>query len=86
VGLCLGIISIRCLGSLSSVSTFQDELETLPLCPILSISERNLAVMWVCGKSRIQLGIVPPSGSPPLPESPLGEYSIRCLAKRGPHG
>jgi hypothetical protein len=33
----------------------QDELETVPLYPILSIRERNLAFMWVCGNSRIQL-------------------------------
>jgi len=43
-----------------------DELETVPLCPNLSISERNLAFMWVCGNSRIQLEsflvqIIPPS-------------------------
>jgi hypothetical protein len=36
---------------------FQDELETVPLCPNLSISDRNLAFMWVCGNSRIQLDI-----------------------------
>jgi hypothetical protein len=39
---------------------FQDELETVPLSPILSISERNLAFMGIKGISRIQLGFVPP--------------------------
>jgi hypothetical protein len=34
-----------------------DELETVPPCPNLSICERNLAFMWVCGNSRIQLEI-----------------------------
>jgi hypothetical protein len=34
---------------------FQDELETVPLCPILSISERNLASFGTRGNSRIQL-------------------------------
>jgi hypothetical protein len=41
-----------------SKSMIQDELETVPLCPILSINERNLAFMWVCGNSRIQLARV----------------------------
>jgi len=50
--------------------------------PKLSICEKNLAFMWVCGNSRIQLGIVPLSGSPALPESSLGEYNIGCLAKK----
>jgi hypothetical protein len=31
----------------------QDKLETVPLCPNLSISERNLAFMWICGNSKI---------------------------------
>jgi hypothetical protein len=38
-----------------SESIFQDELETEPICPILSISERNLAFMGIKGISRIQL-------------------------------
>jgi len=33
----------------------QDELETVPLCPILSISVRNLTFMGIKGISRIQL-------------------------------
>jgi len=46
---------------------FQDELETVPFCPNLSIGERNLGFMWVCGNSRIQLGIVRPAGFTGLP-------------------
>jgi len=42
---------------------------------------RNSIVLGQGGDYRIQLGFVPPSGSPALPESPLGEYSIGCLAK-----
>ena len=33
----------------------QDELETVPLCSNLSISERNFVLTRVCGNSRIQL-------------------------------
>jgi hypothetical protein len=39
----------------SSTQIIQDELETVPLCPNLSINERNLAFMWICGNSRMQL-------------------------------
>jgi hypothetical protein len=31
---------------------FQDELETVPLCPKLSLSDRNLAFMGFCGNGR----------------------------------
>jgi hypothetical protein len=36
-------------------SSGQEELETVSLCPNLSINVRNLAFMRVCGNSRIQL-------------------------------
>jgi len=35
-----------------SIRGKEDELETVPLCPILSISDRNLAFMGVCGNRR----------------------------------
>jgi hypothetical protein len=44
-------------GSTTALPFFliQDELETVPLCPNLSISVRNLAFIGVKGISRIQL-------------------------------
>jgi hypothetical protein len=64
----------------------QDEVEPVPLCPNLSVSSRNMHQIWTDGKSIGQLVLVLPSGSPALPRSPLGEYSIGGLAKGGQHG
>jgi len=47
---------------------------------LVLICVRNMHRMRTDGKSIVQLGIAPPSGSPEPHESPLGENSIRCLA------
>jgi hypothetical protein len=51
------VIPMRDLLFRPSISRIQDELETVPLCPNLSISVRNLAFMGIKGISRIQLVI-----------------------------
>jgi hypothetical protein len=44
--------------SFDAIHLIQDELETMLFCPILSISERNLAFMGVGRIPRIQLASV----------------------------
>ena len=81
--LCLYIVDVivewALVFSLQPRWRFQ-ELETVPLCSNLSISGRNMHQIWTDGKSVVQLGIAPPSGSR-LPNSPWANRALGACRK-----
>jgi hypothetical protein len=55
-----GVAKIRAyIPEVNSLFWIRDEVEAVPLCPILSNSGRNIDQTRIRGKSTIQLAIVP---------------------------